>query len=127
VPVTKTGLIEVIKGKKTATKAPMVFAGGDVVTGPDTVVNAIAAGHHAANEMDQAMRLKNGEAFSAPPEEEIQIPTMIDEETHEAERACTLEADCAERISDFREVELGLSKEDAFKESCRCLRCDAKA
>jgi NADH-quinone oxidoreductase subunit F len=67
VPVNKNGLIEVVKGKKTATKAPMVFAGGDVVTGPDTVVNAIAAGHHAANEMDQAMRLKNGEAFSAPP------------------------------------------------------------
>jgi NADH-quinone oxidoreductase subunit F len=127
VPVNKNGLIEVVKGKKTATKAPMVFAGGDVVTGPDTVVNAIAAGHHAANEMDQAMRLKNGEAFSAPPEEEIQIPTMIDEEIHEVERACTLEADCAERISDFREVELGLSKEDAFRESCRCLRCDAKA
>jgi len=26
-----------------------------VVTGPDTVVNAIAAGHHAANEMDQTI------------------------------------------------------------------------
>jgi NADH-quinone oxidoreductase subunit F len=52
---------------------------------------------------------------------------IIDEEIHEAERACTLEAECGERIKDFREVELGLSKEDAFKESCRCLRCDAKA
>ncbi|NTV59245.1 MAG: FAD-dependent oxidoreductase, partial [Deltaproteobacteria bacterium] len=127
VPVNKNGLIEVIKGKKTATKAPMVFAGGDVVTGPDTVVSAIAAGHQAANEIDQAIRLKNGESFSLPPEEEIEIPMIIDEEIHEAERACTLEAGCAERIKDFREVELGLSKEDAFKESCRCLRCDAKA
>jgi len=127
VPVNKSGLIELIKGKKTATKAPMVFAGGDVVTGPDTVVSAIAAGHHAANEIDQAIRLKNGEAFSLPPEEEIEIPMIIEEEIREAERACTLEAGCAERIKDFREVELGLSKEDAFKESCRCLRCDAKA
>jgi NADH-quinone oxidoreductase subunit F len=127
VPVNKNGLIEVIKGKKTVTKAPMVFAGGDVVTGPDTVVSAIAAGHQAANEIDQAIRLKNGESFSLPPEEEIEIPMIIDEEIHEAERACTLEAGCAERIKDFREVELGLSKEDAFKESCRCLRCDAKA
>jgi NADH-quinone oxidoreductase subunit F len=127
VPVNKSGLIELVKGKKTATKAPMVFAGGDVVTGPDTVVSAIAAGHHAANEIDQAIRLKNGEAFSLPPEEEIEIPMIIDEEVHEAERACTLEAGCAERIKDFREVELGLSKEDALKESCRCLRCDAKA
>jgi len=127
VPVNKKGLIEVIKGKKTMTGAPMVFAGGDVVTGPDTVVNAIAAGHHAANEIDQALRLKNGEAFVLPPEEEIDIPMMIDEDIHEAERACALEAECGERIKDFREVELGLSQEDAFKESCRCLRCDAKA
>jgi NADH-quinone oxidoreductase subunit F len=127
VPVNKNGFIEVIKGKKTATKAPMVFAGGDVVTGPDTVVGAIAAGHHAASEIDQAIRLKNGEAFPLPPEEEIDVPLIIDEEIHEAERACTLEAGCADRIKDFREVELGLSKEDAFKESCRCLRCDAKA
>jgi NADH-quinone oxidoreductase subunit F len=127
VPVNKNGLIEVVKGKKTATQTPMVFAGGDVVTGPDTVVGAIAAGHHAANEIDQAIRLKNGEAFSSPPQEEIEIPMIIDEEIREAERACTLEAGCAERIKDFREVELGLSKEDAFKEACRCLRCDAKA
>ena len=127
VPVNKNGFIEVIKGKKTATQAPMVFAGGDVVTGPDTVVNAIAAGHHAANEIDQTIRLKNGEALTLPAEEEIEVPLIIDEEIHEAERACTLEAGCAERIKDFREVELGLSKEDAFKESCRCLRCDSKA
>ena len=32
-----------------------------------------------------------------------------------------------ERIKDFREVELGLSEEDAYQESCRCLRCDMKA
>jgi len=127
VPVNKSGLIEVIKGKKTATQAPTVFAGGDVVTGPDTVVNAIAAGHHAANEMDQTIRLKNGEALTLPAEEEIEVPLIIDEEIREAERACTLEAGCAERVKDFREVELGLSKEDAFKESCRCLRCDCKA
>jgi NADH-quinone oxidoreductase subunit F len=127
VPVNKNGLIEVIKGMKTTTKTPMVFAGGDVVTGPDTVVNAIAAGHHAANEMDQAICLKNGETVSLPPEEEIEVPIIVDEEIHEAERACTLEAECAERIKDFREVDLGLSEEDAFKESCRCLRCDAKA
>jgi NADH-quinone oxidoreductase subunit F len=127
VPVNKSGLIEVIKGKKTATQAPTVFAGGDVVTGPDTVVNAIAAGHDAATEIDQTIRLKNGEAWTPPPEEEIEVPMIIDEEIREAERACTMEAGCAERIKDFREVELGFSKEDAFRESCRCLRCDAKA
>ncbi|MBN1546592.1 MAG: hypothetical protein JW902_08035 [Syntrophaceae bacterium] len=32
--------------------------------------------------------------------------------------------DCLERIKDFREVELGLSKEAALREASRCLRCD---
>ena len=127
VSVNKRGLIEVAKGKKTETKVPMVFAGGDVVTGPDTVVNAVAAGHHAADEIDRAIRAKNGEPAFVPPKLNIDIPMTMDEEIREVERACTLEAECGERIKDFREVELGLSEEDALQESCRCLRCDVKA
>ena len=127
VPVNKRGLIDVVKGKRTETQVAMVFAGGDVVTGPDTVVNAIAAGHHAAEEIDRAIRARNGEPAFVPPKVTIEIPLTVDEEIREVERSCTLEADCRERIKDFREVELGLSEEDAFQESCRCLRCDVKA
>jgi NADH-quinone oxidoreductase subunit F len=126
VPLTKRGLIEVIRGK-TETKVPMVFAGGDVVSGPDTVVNAIAAGHDAADEIDRAIRAKNGEPAFVRPGIDIEIPMSAEEEIKEAERACTPEADCRERITDFREVELGLSEDQAFRESCRCLRCDVKA
>jgi hypothetical protein len=50
----------------------------------------------------------------------------VEEEIRESGRACTLEIHCGERIQDFREVELGLSEEDAYQESCRCLRCDVK-
>ena len=127
VPVNKRGLVDVVKGKRTETQVAMVFAGGDVVTGPDTVVNAIAAGHHAAEEIDRAIRARNGEPAFVPPKVTIEIPLTVDEEIREVERSCTLEADCRERIKDFREVELGLSEEDAFQESCRCLRCDVKA
>ena len=126
VPVNKRGLIEVLAGKKTQTKAPMVFAGGDVVTGPDTVVNAIAAGHHAAEEIDQTFRAGKGESLFVAPEFKLDIPMIVEEEIREAERACMPEADCRERIKDFREVELGLSEKDAFAEACRCLRCDVK-
>ena len=122
--VTKRSLIEVAKGKKTQTDDPMVFAGGDVVTGPDTVVGAIAAGHHAAEEIDEAIRQRNGEApYISPPEEEIEIPMDI-EEAQEIARTPMPEADVTERIGDFREVELGFSKEIALKEAGRCLRCD---
>jgi NADH-quinone oxidoreductase subunit F len=125
--ITKRGLIEVAKGKKTLTGSPMVFAGGDVVTGPDTVVGAIAAGHEAAIEIDEAIRQKNGEAPYVPTEEDIEIPMALEEETHQMPRACILGTNCVERIKDFREVELGFSKEDALKEAERCLRCDVTA
>ena len=128
VPMNKNGLIDVVKGKKTETQTPMVFAGGDVVYGPDTVVRAIAAGHHAAIEIDHAIRSRNGEpALELVPEEDIAIPQRVEEEVHEKPRTCALEASCVERARDFREAELGLSKEGAFQESCRCLRCDVKA
>jgi NADH-quinone oxidoreductase subunit F len=32
----------------------------------------------------------------------------------------------SERMISFKEVELGYSKKTAYKEACRCLRCDAE-
>jgi NADH-quinone oxidoreductase subunit F len=124
VNLTKRNLIEVAAGKKTETTAPMVFAGGDVVMGPDTVVGAIAAGHNAAQEIDDAIRRRNGEAPYVPEEEEIEIPMVAEEETKETPRVCIPELACLERIKGFREVELGLSKQEALEEASRCLRCD---
>lgn len=126
IQVTKQGLFKIVNGKKAETDASMVFAGGDVVTGPDTVVGAIAAGHHAAEEIDEAIRQRNGEApYIFPPEEEIEIPMAI-EEAQEIARTPMPEADVTERIGDFREVELGFSREIALKEAGRCLRCDVE-
>lgn len=124
--ISRRGLLSVNNGRKSQTTAAMVFAGGDIVTGPDTVVGAIAAGHTAAREIDEAIRSRNGEQAYIPLEEEIDIPGMIDEDIQEMARACGLEAECPERIKDFREVELGLSMEDARSEAGRCLRCDLK-
>ncbi|MDQ1333331.1 MAG: NADH-quinone oxidoreductase subunit [Thermodesulfobacteriota bacterium] len=127
VTITDRGFIETVKGKKTQTTASMVFAGGDVVSGPDTVVSAIAAGHRAAIEIDAAIRDKNNEPAYVPEEEAIEIPVAIEEEIQETPRVSLCETDCAQRIKDFREVELGMSKEEALKEACRCLRCDVEA
>ena len=124
ITVSKSGLIEVLKGKMTETSSPMIFAGGDVVTGPDTVVGAIAAGHNAAKEIDEAIRKINGKEPYIPFEEEIEIPVIIDEDIHEMSRASACEAECMERKNDFREVEFGFTKEQALEEAQRCLRCD---
>ena len=121
-------LVEIAQGKKTQTAASMIFAGGDVVTGPDTVVGAIAAGHRAAAEIDAAIRAQNHESAYAPPiETQIAIPRGIEEEIREIPRAPMPEAELAERITDFREIELGFSVQTALQEAGRCLRCDVAA
>jgi NADH-quinone oxidoreductase subunit F len=112
---------------KSKTTHDRIFAGGDAVTGPDTVIRAIAAGHQAAEDIDAAIREANGEApYVTPASEQIEIPFVIDEETEERPQAAMPELDAASRIKDFAEVELGYTREEAIKEACRCLRCDAE-
>lgn len=127
VSVSKGGLIQLLPGTKSRASEAMVFAGGDAVTGPDTVIGAIAAGRRAAREIDEAIRTRNGEPpYVPPPEEEIEVPLLIDEEVQPKARACMPEVSVRERIQDFREVELGFSPEIAAEEATRCLRCDYK-
>ncbi len=110
----------------TRTPNEKYFAGGDAVTGPDTVIAAIGAGHQAADDIDAAIRAANGEpAYEKPAEEIIDVPLVIDEESTEAPQLAMPELEAALRKVSFAEVELGFSAEDAIKEACRCLRCDA--
>lgn len=101
------------------------YAGGDAVTGPDTVIGAIAAGHQAAGDIDEAIREANGEKpYEPPPEEKIDIPMTIDEETVESPQVRMPELHGADRKKSFKEVELGFTREEAVQEAMRCLRCD---
>jgi NADH-quinone oxidoreductase subunit F len=112
---------------KSRTANPKFFAGGDAVTGPDTVIGAIAAGHQAADDIDSAIRKANNEpTYEKPAREKINVPLVIDEETVEAPQAHMPEMNPEKRKMSFAEVELGFSREEAIKEACRCLRCDAE-
>jgi len=114
-------------GFRSATTNPKFFTGGDALTGASTVIKAIAAGHQAADDIDASIRRKNGEpAWTPPPEEEITIPFIIDEDTEEFPMARMPEMEAAFRKSNFQEVELGYTRALAMKESTRCIRCDAK-
>jgi len=114
-------------GFPSGTTNPKFFAGGDAVTGPSTVIKAIAAGHEAADDIDASIRKKNGEpAWTVPAEEQIQIPFVIDEETEECPMAHMPELEASFRSANFQEVELGYARDLARKESTRCLRCDVE-
>ena len=125
IDLTRKGFIKIIEGTKTRTTAAGVFAGGDVVRGPDTVVGAIAVGQQAAVEIDAVLRQERGESPHVPEtEEEIEIPATMEEEIREMPRVPMPEADIAKRTTGFEEVELGFSREEALTEATRCLRCD---
>ena len=127
VNVNKWSTFDLAKGSKSQTTNPKFFTGGDALTGPDTVIGAIEAGHQAARDMDSHIRKINGEpAYVEPPEDKIEIPLIIDEEAVEAPQAKMPELHGPERKRNFKEVELGYLREVAIQEACRCLRCDAE-
>ena len=127
VVINKWDCYDLAEGSKSRTTNPKFYAGGDAVTGPDTVIGAIAAGHRAAADIDAGIRAAAGEpAWEAPMEEKIDIPLIIDEDTQEVPQTKMPELHGAERNTSFVEVELGFTRELAIAEACRCLRCDAE-
>jgi len=127
VGISTTGLVSVRKGVHTGTSHPKVFAGGDVVTGPGSVIWAIAAGHRAADEIDRSIRLKKGAApYIPPPEERIEISMDPGQEVMERGQEPMDLLGLEDRLRGFDEVELGYTPEQALREAARCLRCDLR-
>ncbi len=127
VTVNKRSTFDLVSGSKSQTTNPKFFTGGDALTGPDTVIGAIAAGHQAARDIDGYIRKINGEpAYVEPPDEYIEVPFVLDEETDEAPQAKMPEMHAPDRKRNFKEVELGYKKMIAVLEASRCLRCDAE-
>jgi len=127
VSVNKWNTFDLAEGSAFQTTNPKFYAGGDALTGPDTVIGAIAAGHQAAKDIDGAIRAQNCEAvYEEPAEEKIVIPFVLDEENPEAPQTKMPELHGADRKQSFIEVELGFTMEEAVKEATRCLRCDVE-
>ena len=108
------------------TNLPRVFAGGDLCSGPNNVVEAIAAGKHAAEAID---RFLQGRTLRKPPEPRLpecylEPPRGTGEELRQAGRAPRPVVPPALRKRSLAEVEMSLPEEDAVRESKRCLRCD---
>ena len=112
-----------------ATHLPGVFAGGDLVTGPSTVVEAMAGGYQAAVSIDRFLRgqdLRVNRVFKA--EGRAEVPKLEDAGEEEAEkpRAAMGALQADRRVCTFEEVNLGFDEETAIREAKRCLRCELK-
>jgi len=104
-----------------ATDLSGVFAGGDVVTGPATVVDAFAAGKEAAESIDryiQGADLGAGRQTKPPV---APAPELQGHEKKPREKPAML--DPAQRASSFAEICSVLTEEQALAEAARCLGC----
>ena len=95
-----------------------VFAGGDCVTGPATVIRAIAAGKAAAANIDEYL------GFHHEIKADVTVPTPRCMDLRPRGRVTAKEREACECKSDFLCIEYGMTDEEAAQESSRCLRCD---
>jgi NADPH-dependent glutamate synthase beta subunit-like oxidoreductase/NAD-dependent dihydropyrimidine dehydrogenase PreA subunit len=111
--------------KKFSASRPGVFAAGDVVTGPDTVVGSMAQGRQAAARV--AAWLKGARISADGNAETHSVGEYLDVSTDEPKRmrAQMPRREAAERRRDFAEVETGFSAGQAVAEAQRCLQCSS--
>ena len=120
-PVTKASTLEV-DPDTLATSKEGVFAGGDAVSGPASVIDAIADGRQAAISIDQYLGGDGMIEEVLVPPEVVPAPVKIEEEEKRRVPIPSLPID--ERLRGFTEVELGYTQAMATEEAKRCLRCD---
>ncbi|GAI08175.1 unnamed protein product, partial [marine sediment metagenome] len=99
----------------------------DAVTGPQTVIEAIAAGQRAASSIRRYLQRKElSPLVERNGYEPIAISSVppSDEETREKARIKASEIAMSSRKTSFKEVTLTYSPDEAIEEASRCLRCD---
>jgi putative selenate reductase len=100
-----------------------IYAGGDVVRGPATIIEACADGRRAA----EAICRRLGVGFDRP---SVQLPTLSEEEIMRVKQVRARKAPQSERVTlpleqrgDFDLVEATLTEEAALTEAARCMQC----
>ena len=102
------------------TNMDWVFAGGDMITGPKSVVEAINQGHEGAESIE---RFLQGSDLADGREKETPEPAGVpDGEFEKAARAVPKKVPASEREG-YCEIEMTLDAETAMAEASRCLAC----
>jgi len=117
----------VVDSNTLSTNVSGVFAGGDFVTGPAMVIDAIAAGRRVAIAIDKYLKgdTSRVEIYDLRVGVVGELARQEIEESWEVQPRLTAPTLAAhERKGSFAEVELGFTEERAREEAKRCLRCD---
>jgi len=125
IQISSLGTVEVNKVTM-ETSIPNVFACGDIVNGPTSIVEAVASGRKAALAIDKRL------GGSGNLEEELVTPEKPnswlgrEEDFLQRRRAEMPTLPIEKRLGNFAEVELGFDEKMAVEEANRCLRCDLR-
>ena len=111
--------------KTLATGRAGIFAGGDVVSGPKTIIEAVAAGRRAAGSIHEYLAgVHNGEAeimnvvrYTTPAEPTLKLDIANRPRVHAPLPVV--------ETGNFKATQQGFAEADARAEASRCFRCDA--
>lgn len=113
------------------TSVENVFAGGDMVTGPASVIEAIAQGRRAALGIDNYINKMEMDGQDDETNLTDEMNPVVDFENYSdipsnivvEERACAVSVDPDKRVLSYEEIEATLTEDQAIKEASRCLNC----
>lgn len=100
-----------------------IFAAGDVVTGPSSIIEAIAQGRQAAVSIDLFL---GGNGLIDTDGEQPGDGEVPEPEPRGTARYETVTASLQDRLCGFGITEQGYDRETAIGEACRCLSCDLR-
>ena len=115
--VTKRGVIEA-ESSSFVTGSGNVFAGGDAVSGPATVVRAVAAGKVAANNIDYFL------GYDHQVSVDVEVPEPPMTSFPPCGRANLTSKEIDDIKGNFDLVSIGMTQQQVEQECARCLRCD---
>ena len=115
------GIVDVDDALMTGVKG--IFAAGETVTGPSSIIDAIAQGRKAAVSIDKFLGGQG--TIDNQGEEEILLPVCNPSPKGTA-RHRSGTTGLLERLSGFDPIEKGYSREKAMEEALRCLACDVR-
>ena len=110
------------KSKLVGKKNEMIFMAGDVITGPSTIIDAMAKGRCAAQSVHRYVKgehLKYGRAYEGPIETNFEIDTLRGSES----KRNNLPIHQCKGKGDFKQLESTYDLDSARKEAQRCYSC----
>jgi len=119
----KDGAIDVNK-VTLKTSHPKIYAGGDLVTGPSTAVEAMSWGRRAAERIDLDLtgdHSRFGKLFAS-----FSYRNAVPVDPVASDKQSMPKLKVRDRKGNFKEISLGLTKKQVGIEVRRCLRCDVK-